>query len=163
MPIDSIPQPDILPIGSDLRLRKFSAPFGFALAWYRDPETVWMVDGVRIPYTPEKLERMYRWLDTHGELYWIEILQDGVFVPVGDVTLCREDLPIVIGVPSCRGKGIGSRVIGALLSRAKTLGFPAVFVREIYDWNPASARLFERCGFEKTGRTEKGNAYRKWL
>lgn len=26
-----------------------------------------------------------------------------------------------------------------------------------------SARLFERCGFEKTGRTEKGNAYRKWL
>lgn len=163
MPIGAIPQPEILPIDPDQRLRKFSAPFGFALAWYLDPETVWMVDGVRTPYTTEKLERMYRWLDAHGELYWIELLRGGTFVPIGDVTLCRDDLPIVIGERSCRGIGIGSRVISALLSRAKALEFPAVLVREIYDWNPASIRLFESCGFVKTGKTEKGNAYQKWL
>ncbi len=47
MPIDHIPQPDILPISETLRLRKYDGTHDFALSWYTDPETDWMVDGDR--------------------------------------------------------------------------------------------------------------------
>lgn len=86
MPIPSILQPEIIPVGAGLRLRRFDGRFDFALVWYLDPEVVWLVDGVREPYTEEKLDRMYRWLDAKGELYFIEAETNGVFRPIGDVT-----------------------------------------------------------------------------
>lgn len=39
---------------------------------------------------------MYSYLDAHGELYFIEWKENGVWVPIGDVTFWQEDLPIVI-------------------------------------------------------------------
>ena len=69
MPISNIEQPEILPVDDGLRLRKFDDSFDFAFEWYQDPETVWLVDGVRRPYTRETLANMYHYLDRHGELY----------------------------------------------------------------------------------------------
>ena len=75
MPIAGIRQPDIIGISEDLRLRRFDGCFDFALEWYQDTETVWLVDGMKEPYTRGKLNRMYRYLDEHGELYFIEVLE----------------------------------------------------------------------------------------
>ena len=47
MPIPGIVQPDILPVSDRLRLRKYDGVFAFALPWYLDTETVYLVDGVR--------------------------------------------------------------------------------------------------------------------
>lgn len=99
MPILTIPQPEILPVDETLRLRKFDGCFDFAFDWYQDEETVYLVDGVRRAYSRETLENMYRYLDRHGELYFIEIEEHGTFRPIGDVTFWREDMPIVIGEP----------------------------------------------------------------
>ena len=160
MAIQGIIQPGIIQIDDDLRLRKFDDVHEFALEWYRDEELVWLVDGVRNQYTPERLKRMYHYLDHAGELYFIEAREKGKFIPIGDVTLCLDDLPIVIGNGHYRGKGIGRKVISALISRAKALGFDHVSVGEIYHWNAASRRCFESLGFTISAQTEKGAGYR---
>ena len=62
MPIEGIAQPETLALGEGLRLRKYDGECGFALAWYQDPETVWLVDGSRVSYTMERLCQMYAYL-----------------------------------------------------------------------------------------------------
>lgn len=159
MPIPGIEQPEILPISEGLRLRRFDECFSFAFDWYQDVETVYLVDGVKAPYTWEKLGRMYRYLDQQGELYFIEVLEDGVFRPVGDVCFWKDDLPIVIGEKACRGKGLGRRVLSALIRRGRELRYDTLRVEEIYDYNTASRKCFESMGFRACGRTAKGNHF----
>ena len=159
MPIPNISQPEILPIDETLRLRTFDDSFDFAFDWYQDAETVYLVDGVRRPYSRETLANMYHYLDAHGELYFIEIRENGTFRPIGDVTFSRENLPIVIGERAWRGRGIGKQVIRALIRRALALGYETLGVLEIYDWNPASRRCFEHLGFRPVEKTETGSRY----
>lgn len=164
MPISGICQPEILSIpkkGSiQLRLRKYDGSFDFAWSWYQDPETVRLIDGKTEPYSMERLEKMYTYLDHHGELYFIEILRDDQWVPVGDVTFWQEDMPIVIGDPTLRGMGLGSMVVRRLIQRGQELGYKQLFVDEIYDYNTGSKRCFEKAGFKPYEKTEKGWKYR---
>ena len=51
MAIQGIEQPAIIQIGHALRLRKYDGVHDFALEWYLDEETVYLVDGKRDPYT----------------------------------------------------------------------------------------------------------------
>lgn len=104
MPISGVVQPDILVVDEELRLRKFDGNYDFAFDWYQDPETVKLVDGVDEPYDREKLDRMYRYLNEHGELYFIEIKDGDTYRPIGDVTFWQEDMPIVVGEKNLRGK-----------------------------------------------------------
>ena len=73
----------ILDITPELRLRRYAGECDFALEWYSDPELVFLVDGVREPYTSEKLHRMYDYLNVHGELYFIEAKENGEFRRAG--------------------------------------------------------------------------------
>ena len=163
MAIQGIEQPDIIQIDDTLRLRKYDGTHDFALAWYQDEETVWLVDGNRNPYTPERLAGMYHYLNEAGELYFIEIMENGTYKPIGDVTFWQEDMPIVIGDPNYRGNGIGRRVILALIQRGRMLGFDHLAVGEIYDWNECSCRCFESVGFTPYEKTDKGHSYRMSL
>ena len=163
MAIQGIEQPEILQIDDTLRLRKYDGFHDFALEWYQDEETVYLVDGKRDPYTMERLGGMYRYLDNAGELYFIEILEDGTYRPIGDVTFWQEDMPIVIGDPAYRGKGIGRKVISALVERGRSLGYDHLCVEEIYEWNTGSKRCFEGIGFIPVEKTKKGSSYRLTL
>ena len=163
MAIQGIEQPDIIQIDDTLRLSKYDGTHDFALAWYQDEETVWLVDGNRNPYTPERLAGMYHYLNEAGELYFIEIMENGTYKPIGDVTFWQEDMPIVIGDANYRGNGIGRRVILALIQRGRMLGYDRLEVGEIYDWNKASRRCFESLGFTPYEKTEKGHSYRMSL
>lgn len=159
MPIENIVQPDLLPVSDTLRLRKYGGDHGFALDWYRDEETVWLVDGDREIYTPEKLGRMYAHQDTHGELYFIEVLEESRWRPIGDVCLSPDDFAIVIGEKAYRAKGVGRAAVSALIDRARFLGWDRVRVSDIYDFNPGSRRLFTSLGFREEAKTEKGHSY----
>ena len=159
MPIPNIRQPEILPVDDGVRLRKFDGIFDFAFQWYQDTETVFMVDGVRRRYTWETLANMYHYLDHHGELYFIEAAQGGVFRPIGDVCFSQKDMPIVIGDARFRGRGVGRRVISALVQRGWALGFDRLEVREIYEYNAASRKCFESVGFRILEKTDKGSRF----
>ena len=158
--IQGIEQPEIIQIDNTLRLRKYDGVHDFAEEWYLDEETVYLVDGKRDPYTIERLGRMYRYLNNAGELYFIEVFENGTYKPIGDVTFWQEDMPIVIGNPAYRGKGIGRKVISALIEHGKSLGYDHLAVGEIYDWNEGSRRCFESVGFVAYEKSEKGSSYR---
>ena len=160
MAILGIEQPDVIQIDDTLRLRKYDGNHDFALTWYQDEETVWLVDGNRNPYTVERMEGMYRYLNNAGELYFIEIMENGIYKPIGDVTFWQEDMPIVIGDPAYRGKGIGRKVIAVLAERGKELGYRYLEIGEIYDWNEGSRRCFESVGFQAYEKTNKGAKYK---
>lgn len=82
MPISGISQPEQIVIDNHLRLRKYDGVIDFALGWYQNRETLLLVDGAERPYDMARLQRMYSYLDAHGELYWIEYKIGGVFMPV---------------------------------------------------------------------------------
>lgn len=154
-------QPDVLEIRDGLRLRRVRGDHAFALPWYQDPETVFMMDGDDGTYDLIRLEWMYCFLDRVGELYFIEVLpkNSSSFVPIGDVSMCEEDFTILIGDPSYRGKGIGREVITRMIERARELGYANVKIREIFTWNKASISCFESLGFIPKKRTEHGHSY----
>ena len=160
MPIPNIIQPEYIFIDDTLRLRKFDGVFAFAYPWYEDLDAMYLMDGERAAYPKERVERMYRYLDAHGELYFIEILDKGRFTPIGDVTFWQKDMPIIIGDSRYRGRGIGKKVIAALVQRGRDLGYDALFVDDIFHNNLASRRCFEVNGFTAYEETEKGSRYR---
>ena len=160
MGTQGIEQPEIFQIDDTLRLRKYDGVHDFALEWYQDEKTVYLVDGKRDPYTMPRLKGMYEYLNNAGELYFIEVQENGTYKPIGDVTFWQEDMPIVIGYPSYRCRGIGRKVISALIERGKDLGYDHLAVGEIYDWNEGSRRCFESMGFRAYEKTEKGAKYR---
>ena len=156
MPIPGVTQPAILPVDAEIRLRRFDGVYDFALSWYQDVDVVYLVDGVRSAYDMDRLTRMYTYLDQQGELYFIEARAGEDWRPVGDVTFLKEDMPIVIGDGAWRGRGVGGRVIRALIRRGRALGYDRLGVREIYAFNPVSRRCFEKAGFRVCGETDKG-------
>lgn len=161
MPMQGIKQPDLIQIDESLRLRKYTDECPFALKWYQDEATLRLVDGKTTPYTMEHVYQMYHYLQARGEVYFIEYRQPGQeFEPVGDVTFWRDDMPIVIGEPGLRGKGIGRKVVLALVDRARSLGFSSLEVAEIYDYNVGSRKMFEACGFQPVEQTKDGWRYR---
>lgn len=161
MEISKYTQPEYINIDETLRLRRFDNKYDFALSWYEDDETLKLVDGKdSTPYDIEKLTRMYKYLNNKGELYFIEIKEHSKYIPIGDVTFWQEDMPIVIGDKHYRGKGIGYKVIMALIQRAKMLGYDEIYVNEIYTYNIASQRTFEKAGFEKYKENSKGYSYK---
>ena len=102
---------------------------------------------------------MYNYLNGKGELYFIEVNENGKWKPIGDVTFWQEDMPIVIGEREYRGKGIGKKVVSALVERGRTMGYDKLYVGEIYDFNIGSQKCFESVGFQSYEKTEKGSRY----
>ncbi len=157
--IEGVLQPVILLVDDKIRLRKFDGKYDFAYEWYQDEETVYFVDGVRKPYDHDTLTRMYRYLERCGELYFIEIKEKNGYIPIGDVTFWKEDMPIVIGTKVYRRQGIAKKVIARLIERGRTLGYDRLYIREIYEFNKASRKCFESLGFYAYEKTDKGNRF----
>jgi RimJ/RimL family protein N-acetyltransferase len=156
-------QPDLIYIDNELRLRRFGGDYSFALTWYQDIELVKLVDGPSaVLYTPEKLKKMYDYLTNQGEVYFIEILRNDSYYPIGDVGLSKENLPIVIGDKNYQGLGIGKKVVSKLISMAKELDFTYIKV-EIFDYNIPSQKLFTSLGFKKFTDIKDGKEYRLFL
>ncbi len=67
----------------------------------------------------ERLGWMYSCLNEHDELYFIEVIDGHGYIPIGDVTFSCNDMPIVIGIEPYGGKGIGKKVVKALIEGGK--------------------------------------------
>jgi GNAT superfamily N-acetyltransferase len=141
--------PEILWVDEDVRLRPYAgdADVDLAWPWYRDPETVELVDGPgSTPYDRDRVSAIYDALLAQGEVYLIERRTPEGWEPIGDVTLAPDTLPIVIA-PGQRRRGIGRRVLLRLVDRARVLGWSELRVREVNDDNAASHRFFAGLGF----------------
>ena len=102
-------------IDGALRLIPYYRNDAASLPWYQDLTVCKQVDDRDMPYDAELLQRMYDFLSTHGDCYYIEY--QGVLV--GDVSL-RENGEIAIVV--CReyqNRHIGRRCVLEMLRLAR--------------------------------------------
>ena len=147
------------PVTGNIRLRTATLDdVDIALPWYQDMEILKYTAGIGrdTPYDRETVRNMYQYLLKIGECYIIEVENESTWLPIGDVTLSRETIPIVIGRQEYWGHGIAKNVLLYLIQRAKDIGYTRIKVQEIYDFNTRSLNLFNSLGFKELQKTEHG-------
>lgn len=144
MPFQGIEQPNIIQIDAQLRLRKYDGNYMLAYPWYQDDVVRKFSEGITDPnirldenWVAKKLNS----LNKSGELYFIEVLEQDDYIPIGDVTLQENNPPIEIGVAKYRGIGIGKKVMAALLRRAKEIGIKKIYNTGCNEDNYASQKM----------------------
>ena len=129
-------------VEGNIRLVPYYPAYDTALAWYQDAQLCKQVDNRDSVYDLPLLKRMYHYLDTHGELFYIEYR--GVLC--GDVSLrTTGELAIVI-CKEYQNKHIGRKVIEKMLELARERGLAECFAH-IYSFNTQSQKMFESIGF----------------
>ena len=129
-------------VEGNIRLVPYYPAYDTALAWYQDAQLCKQVDNRDSVYNLPLLKRMYPYLDTHGELFYIEYR--GVLC--GDVSLrTTGELAIVI-CKEYQNKHIGRKVIEKMLELARKRGLAECFAH-IYSFNTQSQKMFESIGF----------------
>lgn len=151
-------------ISESLRLMKLGKyEWDIALPWYQDKDILYYSEGViNKVYDLEAINKMYSYLQSQGELYFIQVLENGVYKTIGDVALSENNMPIVIGDKSYWGRGIGKKAILTLIDRAKKIKIKSIKV-EIYKYNKRSQKLFTSVGFKEIEENEKSKIYKMYL
>ena len=151
-------QPEIIQLSDTYRLRRYDGHYELALPGYRDPVVYENSEGIfdenKIPDL-DYVRGMCEYLDGHGELYFIEALEEGVYVPIGDVTVKDENPPIAIWRGEYRGKGLGTLVMTAVIDRLRELGYKRIHGSTVYKWNESSLKMHLKLGFKVVRETEK--------
>ncbi|WP_281758828.1 GNAT family N-acetyltransferase [Alicyclobacillus hesperidum] len=132
------------------RLRPFNlrCDLPVAIRWYDAELVEWLEGTTDAPYDERHIVRMYTWLASRGHSFAIERRMGRKdWFMVGDVTLCKDMLPIVIGDSRWRGMGIGTMVIERLVRLATELGWSKLVAHKVLARNRASWRMFEKAGF----------------
>ncbi len=131
-------------IDDKLVLVPYYPAYETALEWYRDPQLCKQVDNIDFVYSLDRLKRMYGYLSSHGDCFYIEY--DGVLV--GDITL-KDDGEISIVI--CReyqNKHLGRKCAENIIKLAEEKGMNKVKA-QIYPFNEQSRRMFTAIGFQK--------------
>ena len=140
-----------------------SADFARLIAW-TNSETILaqfagpifqypLTEGQLLSYIAEPQRRAFKVLHQqrvvgHGE---IMLSEDGV------AKLCR----ILIGNPEDRGEGWGEQIIRALVRRCwKKYGVKEIELN-VYDWNTAAIRCYEKVGFVRRSKNKLANVPRE--
>lgn len=136
-------------VDQELRLVRYYPNYKTALKWYQDPDVCKQVDNRDAVYDLTLLKAMYKYLNQHGELFYIKYRNR----LCGDVCLQPDgEINIVIAKPF-QNKRIGRRVIGEIIHLAKEKSIQSLYAN-IYSFNTQSQRVFESVGFQRTD-TEK--------
>jgi len=131
-------------VDSEIRLVRYYPNYAAALPWYQDPLLCKQVDNRDTVYDLARLKAMYKYLNVHGELYYIKhknrLCGDVCLQPSGEIN-------IVIAAP-WQNKHIGRRVIGEIIHMAQEKGMPALHA-VIYPFNTQSQAMFRSMGFQR--------------
>ena len=162
MPLKDIEQPEIIAIHDTLRLRKYDGCYEKLLPGYQTPYVYQNSEGIFDDAKKPDLNYvrgMCRYLESVGELYFIEVLENGKFVSVGDITVKPENPPIAIWDEKYRGRGIGKCVMQAVIARLRALGYGKITGSEVFRWNTVSQKLHESLGFTKVDEDKDSFIY----
>ena len=138
-------QPKRIPISGVLQLIKYYPYYRRTIAWYLDRAVCKQVDNIDHVYDMEKLKTMYRYLKNEGECYYIKYKENGRWRLIGDISLYRGKIAVVIARP-WQNRHLGRACVRALLERAKCVGCKQVEA-EIYPFNLQSRKMFLSVGF----------------
>lgn len=131
-------------IDEEIKLVPYYPNYATALKWYQDLELCKQGDNRDTVYDINLLKRMYKYLNKHGDLFYIKyknrLCGDVCLQPSGEVN-------IVIAKPF-QNKHIGRRVIKEITQLAKEKGLQELHA-EIYSFNTQSQKMFQSMGFTK--------------
>ena len=131
-------------VDKEITLVPYYPNYATALEWYQDMDLCKQVDNRDSVYDLDLLKRMYKYLNKHGDLYYIKyknrLCGDVCLQPGGEIN-------IVVAKPF-QNKHIGRRVIGEIIQLAKEKNIQELHA-EIYSFNTQSQRMFLSLGFEK--------------
>lgn len=131
-------------VDNEVELVGYYPNYKTALVWYSDSDVCRQVDNRDSVYDLDLLKRMYKYLNRHGDLYYIKYKNR----LCGDVCLQKNgEINIVIAKPF-QNRHIGRRVINEIIRLAKENGIKELYA-EIYDFNTQSQKMFESVGFKK--------------
>jgi len=133
-------------IDNQIKLIPYYRNDAASLPWYQDPDVCKQVDNRDEPYDVELLHRMYDYLSTHGDCYYIEY--EGRLV--GDVSLRDDEETCIVICKEYQNRHIGRRCILEMIKLAREKGMDVVKAN-IYSFNGQSRRMFLSVGFEQTG------------
>ncbi len=155
-------QPEIIEIEQALRLRKFDGNIERMVEGYKDPVVYQNSEGIfdedKIPDI-NYISGMCKYLENVGEFYFIEVIENGEYVPIGDVTIKSENPPIAIWQEKYRGIGIGTKVMKTVIKRLSALGCKKITGTSIFKWNTASQKMHEGLGFVRVDETDDEYIY----
>ena len=130
-------------VDKEITLVPYYPNYATALEWYQDMDLCKQVDNRDSVYDLDLLKRMYKYLNKHGDLYYIKyknrLCGDVCLQPGGEIN-------IVVAKPF-QNKHIGRRVIGEIIQLAKEKNIQELHA-EIYFFNTQSQRMFQSLGFE---------------
>lgn len=131
-------------VDEEIVLVRYYPNYKTTLAWYQDLDLCKQVDNRDTVYDLELLKCMYKYLDKHGDLFYIKyknrLCGDVCLQPSGEVN-------IVIS-KSFQNKHIGRRVINEIIQLAKEKDIQELHA-EIYSFNIQSQKMFQSIGFKK--------------
>ncbi len=132
---------EIRSIDDELTLIPYYENYDVTLEWYQDLDLCKQVDNIDYPYTLDRLKRMYTYLSTHGDCYYIEYKSR----LIGDITLKDDEISIVI-CKEYQNRHIGRRCVQNILELAREKDLSQVRA-EIYSFNQQSQKMFMSLGF----------------
>lgn len=133
-------------ISDEIFLVNYFPAYNISLNWYRDKETVKMVDNSDVLYDLDQLKKMYGYLDKNGDLFYI-VYKNKL---IGDCAIFDDNMVAIVIDKDYRVQNIGAKVLEGLISYAKEKNL-SYLKAEIYEFNYISKKLFEKFGFQNLG------------
>ena len=134
-------------VDEEIRLIPYYRNDEASLPWYQDADVCKQVDDRDTPYDLELLHRMYDYLCTHGDCYYIEYC--GTLV--GDISLRDSGELAIVVCKEYQNRHIGRHCVLELLKLAKEQCMARV-TANIYAFNTQSQRMFRSVGFAQTNK-----------
>ena len=129
----------------------------FFLKWYNDQDIRKNIGGI-VPFSEGEFKAACEMIGKSApSSLWFSISVDGHLVGISGLHQIRylqrnAEISVLIGEAEFRNKGIATEVIGLLEKYSfDTLQLHRLYAHVFFD-NPASIRLFEKCGWEQEGR-----------
>ncbi len=94
MNFNIVHSPNYINIDDNLRLKTIiEEDYKLALPWYRNPKVLYYSEGVtnRL-YDLETIDKMYKYLKSIGEVYFIEILENNIWKAISDTALSEQNI-----------------------------------------------------------------------
>ena len=114
------------------------------LAWYQDLDLCKQVDNRDGVYDLELLKCMYKYLNKHGDLFYIKYKNR----LCGDVCLQPSGEVNIVIAKQFQNKHIGRRVMQEIIQLAREKNIQELHA-EIYCFNTQSQKMFQSIGFKK--------------
>jgi len=134
-----------------ISLIPFSEPdFDLFISWIDDEALLITIAGTDLDY-PVTHDQLDRYLKLENSHPFTVIDATGKKVGHAELVLSGEGMfkidKLLVGDRSLRGKGLGQAIIMGLLQYAFTKLEASTVELNVFDWNIAGIRCYEKCGF----------------